>query len=101
MFAAVWIGGGDAKLFAVSALWLGWSGLPIFLVATALAGGVLAVMLLNARSPVLKPYFTGAPNWFIRLVTPGAEVPYGVAIAAGALAAFPRSALMSAFHGHF
>jgi prepilin peptidase CpaA len=101
MFAAGWIGGGDAKLFAVSALWLGWSGLPVFLMVTALAGGALAVLLLNARSPLLKPYFNGAPTWFARLVTPGADVPYGVAIAAGALAAFPQSALMGAFHGNF
>jgi prepilin peptidase CpaA len=101
MFAAGWIGGGDAKLFAVSALWLGWSGLPVFLIVTALAGGGLAVLLLNARSPILKPFFAGAPRWFSRLVTPGADVPYGVAIAAGALAAFPQSALMSAFHGSF
>jgi prepilin peptidase CpaA len=106
MFAAGWIGGGDAKLFAACALWLGWSGLPVFLMVTALAGGGLAVLLLNARSNILRPYFTGAPNWFARLVTPGADVPYGVAIAAGALAAFPQSALMQAFHmqafhGHF
>ena len=101
MFAAGWIGGGDAKLFAVSALWLGWSGLPVFLIVTALAGGALAVLLLNARSPILKPFFAGAPSWFNRLVTPGADVPYGVAIAAGALAAFPQSALMGAFHGSF
>ncbi|MBV9511494.1 MAG: prepilin peptidase [Caulobacteraceae bacterium] len=101
MFAAGWIGGGDAKLFAVSALWLGWAGLPVFLLVTALAGGVLAVLLLNARSAAMKPYFRGAPAWFARLVTPGAGVPYGVAIAAGALTAFPRCALMSAFHGHF
>ena len=101
MFAAGWIGGGDAKLFAVSALWLGWSGLPVFLVVTALAGGGLAVLLLNARADILKPYFAGAPTWFNRLVTPGADVPYGVAIAAGALAAFPHSALLGAFHGSF
>ena len=100
MFAAGWIGGGDAKLFAASALWLGWAGLPLFLLVTALSGGALAVLLLNARSPVLNSYFKRAPGWLARLVTPGENVPYGVAIAAGALAAFPRSALMSAFHGN-
>ena len=101
MFAAGWIGGGDAKLFAASALWLGWTGLPVFLMVTALAGGGLALLLLNARAPALKPYFQGAPGWFTRLITPGAGVPYGVAIAAGALAAFPQCALIGALHGRF
>ena len=36
-----------------------------------------------------------------RLATPGGDVPYGVAIAAGALAAFPQSGLVAAFHGQF
>lgn len=101
MFAAGWIGGGDAKLFAVAALWLGWPGLATFLIVTALAGGGLAVLLVNARSAWLRPYFSGAPPWLTRLTTPGAAAPYGVAIAAGALAAFPQSALMQAFHGYF
>ena len=101
MFAAGWIGGGDAKLFAACALWLGWSGLPVFLMVTALAGGGLAVLLLNARSSALKTYFAAGPAWLARLATPGGDVPYGVAIAIGALAAFPQSALMGAFHGQF
>jgi prepilin peptidase CpaA len=101
MFAAGWIGGGDAKLFAAAALWLGAPGLPVFLIVTALAGGGLAVLLLNARSPWLRPHLSAAPPWLDRLATPGAAVPYGAAIAAGALAAFPQSALMQAFHGGF
>ena len=101
MFAAGWIGGGDAKLFAATALWLGLPGLPIFLTVTALAGGGLAVLLLNARSAWVRPYLADAPPWLGRLVTPGAAVPYGAAIAAGALAAFPHSPLLQAFHGFF
>jgi prepilin peptidase CpaA len=101
MFAAGWIGGGDAKLFAVASLWLGWSAAPSFLLVTALAGGALAVLLLNLRSSWLKPYFEGAPAWVARLATPKAAVPYGVAIAIGGLAAFPHSALVRAFHGSF
>ena len=101
MFAAGWIGGGDAKLFAVASLWLGWTAAPAFLIVTALAGGALAVALMNVRSAWLKPYFTAAPPWVARLVSPGAAVPYGVAIAIGALAAFPQSALVHAFHGSF
>jgi prepilin peptidase CpaA len=77
MFAAGWIGGGDAKLLAAAALWLGWPGLA------------------------LKPYLAGAPAWLGRLTTTGESVPYGVAIAAGALAAFPQSSLISGLHISF
>ena len=101
MFAAGWIGGGDAKLFAVAGLWLGWSAAPVFVLATALAGGVLAVMLLNVRAAWLRPYFSAAPAWLARLAAPDAAVPYGVAIAIGGLAAFPQCALVQSFHGSF
>jgi prepilin peptidase CpaA len=101
MFAMGWIGGGDAKLFAAAALWIGAPALLPFLMVTALAGGGLAVLLLNARSAWLKPYLSNAPAWLARLTTPGQAAPYGVAIAIGALAAFPQSPLMQAFHGNF
>lgn len=101
MFAVGWIGGGDAKLFAAASLWLGWAATPVFLLVTALAGGALAVLLLNLRSTWVKPLVDGAPGWVVRLATPKAAVPYGVAIAVGALAAFPHSSLVQAFHGSF
>ena len=101
MFAAGWIGGGDAKLLAAASLWLGLPAMPIFLLVTALSGGALAMLLMNVRSSWVQPYLGGAPSWLARLATPGADVPYGVAIAAGALAAFPQSSLMQAFHGSF
>ena len=101
MFAVGWIGGGDAKLFAAASLWLGLPALPMFLMITALAGGALAVLLMNVRSSWIQPYLGFAPPWLARLATPGADVPYGVAIATGALAAFPQCALMHAFHGRF
>ena len=94
MFALGWIGGGDAKLFAAAALWLGWPAILPFLAVTGIAGGLLAVGLLNLRSPILRAYVVRTPPWFARLAEPGENVPYGVAIAIGALAAFPGSALM-------
>ena len=94
MFALGWIGGGDAKLFAAAALWLGWPAILTYLAVTGIAGGVLAVGLLSLRSPMLLPWVTNGPPWFARLAEPGENVPYGLAIAIGALAAFPASALM-------
>ena len=99
MFAAGWIGGGDAKLFAAAGLWLGWPAVAPFLIVTALAGGALAVLLLNARSTYVRTHLTGAPGWVDRLATPGGDVPYGVAIAVGALAAFPQTSFLAAVHG--
>jgi prepilin peptidase CpaA len=93
MFAAGWIGGGDAKLFAAAALWLGLAGAPTYLLVTGLAGGGLALALLALRSDPVQAIVSGGPAWFMRLAKPGEGVPYGVAIALGALVAFPLSAL--------
>jgi prepilin peptidase CpaA len=99
MFALGWIGGGDAKLFAASALWLGWPAAAAYGVATGMAGGGLALTLLALRSGYLRPYVVTGPAWFSRLAEPGENVPYGLAIAIGALAAFPASPFMGAFTG--
>jgi prepilin peptidase CpaA len=91
MFALRWLGGGDVKLFAASALWLGWPAVATFGLAAALTGGALAVMLLTLRSGPLRSIALLGPRWVVRLSEPGESVPYGVAIAAGALMAFPQT----------
>jgi prepilin peptidase CpaA len=90
MFSFGWVGGGDAKLMAAAALWLGAPGLTPFLLWTALAGGLLSMVLVVARR---TPAGTAPTGWLPRLTTRGEPVPYGVAIAAGALAAFPHGTL--------
>ena len=99
MFALRWIGGGDAKLFAAAALWLGWPAAMPFLAITGLAGGALALGLLAMRSVWLRPLVAAGPPWLNRLAEPGENVPYGLAIAVGALAAFPGSPFAAAFQG--
>ena len=99
MYALHWIGGGDAKLFAAAALWLGPPGAAPFLLWTALAGGVLAVTLLSARRMASISGFPVRQPWIGRLLAPEGDIPYGIAIAAGALMAFPDSPLMQALHG--
>ena len=99
MFALNWIGGGDAKLFAASALWLGWPGSLEFVVVTGFAGGILTFALLSLRSPLIRPYVLSGPGWITRLAEPKGDLPYGVAIAVGALFAFPGSTLMEAWSG--
>lgn len=99
MFALRWIGGGDAKLFAAAALWIGWPAALPFLAVTGLAGGALAVGLMAMRSVWVRPLVASGPPWLTRLAEPGENVPYGLAIAIGALAAFPSSPFAAAFHG--
>jgi prepilin peptidase CpaA len=99
MFAVGWIGGGDAKLFAAAGLWMGLGALLPYLLVTALAGGALAVILLALRSVWVRPIAARGPGWFGRLATPGENVPYGIAIAFGALAAFPESLLSTLARG--
>ena len=97
LFALRWLGAGDAKILASASLWFGFGGLSQFLLWTAVAGGLFALALLQARRFV--PGYAGGPDWLGRLLTPKGEVPYGVAIAAGALAAYPTSALVQRFAG--
>jgi prepilin peptidase CpaA len=95
MFAVNWVGGGDAKLLAAVALWLGWPALLPFLLATALAGGALAIILLQMRSAMLKSYMERGPAWVSRLAT-SPDAPYGLAIAIGGLITLPKSPLFAA-----
>ena len=93
MFAFGWIGGGDAKLLAASTLWIGLPGLAPFLFWTTIAGGGLAMMLLVARRHGAQFVGGNVPVWVGRLFSRDADVPYGVAIAFGALMAFPHGVL--------
>jgi Flp pilus assembly protein, protease CpaA len=97
MFALNWVGGGDAKVLAAGCLWMGLSGSLMFLLYSALAGGVFSLALLTARK--IAPSYPGVPGWATRLLEPKGDIPYGVALAAGALLAFPASDLVAAFTG--
>jgi prepilin peptidase CpaA len=97
MFALNWIGGGDAKLSAAVCLWLGVSGSGLFLLWTAVFGGLFCLALIMCRVRLRPLFIAGMPGWVDRLMEPKGDIPYGVAIAAGALAAFPSSALLNSF----
>jgi prepilin peptidase CpaA len=88
LFATGICGGGDVKLLGATALWMGWHNLPEFLLFTALAGGVLALLLIAARK--LAPVERKAGHWYSRLLHDSEGVPYGVAIAVAGLAMSSR-----------
>ena len=141
LFAMNWCGGGDAKLLAACALWLGVPAVLPFLFAMSVVGGILALILVVGRktnlggflaagwawlerrmAPLLErlrkalagPHGAGpawlgrtgspegpaGPVWVARLFSPTEALPYGIAIAVGALIAFPSSPVMQALGGH-
>jgi prepilin peptidase CpaA len=83
LFGAGLIGGGDAKLFAAAALWLGPSDLALYALAASLCGGLLTLLLLGFRKFPL-PAEAARHAWLLRLHGEKAGIPYGVALAAGA-----------------
>lgn len=91
-FAAGWIGGGDAKVAAAIAIWMGWNGLTDFGVDASLLGGLLTLAILALRRQAL-PAFLSRSHWISRLHDPDCGVPYGIALAAAGLFLYPQSSL--------
>ena len=85
------LGGGDAKLLAASALWMGPEQIFLFLIHTALAGGALAI-LWRFEAPVRFALARGGLDVQVAVTR---ELPYGLAIAVGALLAAARMAGVS------
>jgi prepilin peptidase CpaA len=85
LFARGLIGGGDAKLLAAVGLWVGLGRMPEMLGVMAMAGGLLAVVLIASR-PFFWAFASSLPSSSVarfvpRGMEPGAGVPYGIAIA--------------------
>ena len=97
-FARGWIGGGDAKLAAATALWLGFGQLLDYLIYTSLLGGALTLLIIIFR---LMPLPAGLASWqwAERLHQPNGGIPYGMALAAAALFVYPQSEWMARLAG--
>lgn len=98
LFALGAMGGGDAKLFIVVGAFMGPVGFFYALLASAITGGLLAVMVALRRGVIL-PVLLGSKDLLVHALTfgrsgtrpkfgdPGAiTVPYGAAIALGSVA---------------
>jgi prepilin peptidase CpaA len=97
-FARGWIGGGDAKLAAATALWLGFEHLIEYLLAASIFGGILTLLIIGFRRFPLPPQLAGQA-WLERLHRAGGGVPYGIALAIAALVVYPHTVWMKAFGG--
>lgn len=88
LFAYGVIGAGDAKLAAATALWLGWEYLMAYLVFASFAGLALCGVVLATHWQETPPALSRF-EFLSRLKA--TKVPYGVALAIGALLAYPQS----------
>jgi prepilin peptidase CpaA len=96
MFARGWLGGGDAKLLAAAALWLGFDHLAGYLLLVAIAGGALALLILSYRNWAPPAWMLGQP-WAMRLHDKKVGIPYGIALAAAALWIYPSTPWFTGF----
>ena len=92
-FACGWIGGGDAKLAAATALWLGFDQLLNYLVFASLFGGILTFTIIRFRLMPL-PSALANQEWAKRLHRMDAGVPYGIALAIAALWVYSETPFM-------
>jgi prepilin peptidase CpaA len=89
-FAMGWVGGGDAKVAAGAAVWFGFGHLLSYLLYASLFGGALTLLLLQFRQWPL-PYPFAAQAWLLKLHAKDSGIPYGIALAIGALMIYPET----------
>jgi len=90
LFIPGWFGGGDAKLMAAIGLWIGLDELLLYVFYVAFTGGIIASVFSSARSVPLPRLLFGEA-WAHRLHRQDAGIPYGIALAAGALMVYPHT----------
>jgi prepilin peptidase CpaA len=94
-FAFGWIGGGDAKLAAATALWLGFDHLLEYALYASIFGGALTLLIIKFRVLPI-PQFLARQEWVMRLHERKGGIPYGIALAAAALLIYPHMTWMRA-----
>ena len=90
LFSYGLFGGGDAKLLAAVALWIGFEHLLDYALMVGFAGGVLAIVILGCRGFALPRILLGQA-WAHRLHATSGGIPYGLALGAGALWIYPST----------
>lgn len=89
MFAFGWMGGGDSKLLAATAFWFTWHDAFTYMVYTALFGGALTLFIMIGRSYI--PVRVITTQWAQTMFRDQTKIPYGLALAAGAIMTLPQS----------
>jgi prepilin peptidase CpaA len=82
LFGKGWIGGGDAKLYAVVALWFNWNGAVALIFLTTFSGLLLAIAFVVGRMLGIRRNRANTDKPKTKMER---RIPYGVAIALGAV----------------
>jgi len=93
LFALNIIGGGDAKLAASTALWLGWAHTGPYILLASFIGGLLTILILKFRSGIV-PEKLNKLEWVLRLHDSKNGAPYGIARGMAALFIYPKTPWM-------
>lgn len=97
MFAFGWLGGGDAKLYAATALWWLPQDLLLYTLLTTVIGGLLALLLILSRK--FLPANVKTKGWVHNLLRKEEKMPYGLALAAAGLYILPQSSIFASAAG--
>ncbi len=90
LFAAGWIGGGDAKLAAATSVWLGSMLTLSYLLLATVLGGILTLSMLAMRNYPWPVMLDNVP-WIARLYRVDKGIPYGIALGFAGLITYPSS----------
>lgn len=93
LFAIGTIGGGDAKLAASTALWLGWDHTLSYFLLASIIGALLTMIIIKLRGNII-PKRVEKIEWIARLYRADSGIPYGIALGAAALAIYPETLWM-------
>ena len=95
LFERGWIGGGDAKLGAATAVWVGWGSLINYGLTVSISGGLLTLLMLAYRAAPLPPALA-TQSWIARLHDRDSGIPYGIALAVAGLTQYPHTQIWAA-----
>ena len=98
LFAGGFIGGGDAKLAAATAIWMGFAHVVEYVLIATLCGGALSLLMLSMRHYPWPSVIDSVP-WIARLYRPDKGIPYGIALGGAGLAVYPSSELWALLLG--
>lgn len=95
LFAIGGMGGGDAKLMAATAVWMGFDMLLVeYLIYASFVGGVLTLATMAYRKSLLADFTRH--NMFLRhFADTRVGIPYGVALGFAGLMIYPKTALVA------
>lgn len=92
LFALGFIGGGDAKLAAATAIWMGFSHVGEYiLLSSMLGGGLTLLMVVGSRYP--WPPIVDTVPWIARLYRMDKGIPYGIALGLAGLLLYPSTGI--------